>query len=103
MTARSIPRIACNAARRSLGASGGVYALPGAYGNLAAGPNTWQCASHAMGGNVNRGTLVSGSGALNVHVWEDRWPMHATRNAKDCRIGPRMPSTEPQDERALEA
>src|SRR5947207_7416727 len=81
MTARSIPRMACNARRLSLGASGGVYALPGAYGNLAAGPNTWQCASHAAGGNVNRGCGT----------------------AKDCRIRPRMPSTELPGERALEA
>jgi hypothetical protein len=30
---------------------------------VAAGPKTWQCASHAIGGIMNRGTFVSGSGA----------------------------------------
>ena len=33
------------------------------YGDAAIPTETWQCASHASGGMLNRGAFVSGSGA----------------------------------------
>ena len=52
---RSTPSIACSANKRSFGASAGVKGRSAANGNRAAGPKTWQCASHAPGGSLNDG------------------------------------------------
>src|ERR1700686_1734881 len=50
-----MPSIACSANKRSFGASPGVKGRSAANGNRAAGPKTWQCASHAPGGRRNDG------------------------------------------------
>ena len=52
----------------SNGESGGQYGASGAYGNLAAGPKMWQCASQASGGGRNFGWRVFGSGGAVVFI-----------------------------------
>src|SRR5690349_391236 len=51
------PRWSRNANSWSALASQGVYLRSGAYGNCAPGPNTWQCASTALGGSLNWGLV----------------------------------------------
>src|SRR5664279_3969424 len=54
-TLRSKPRWSRSAYSCCLDASQGVYLRSGAKGNSAPGPNTWQCASTAPAGTLNRG------------------------------------------------
>src|SRR5437588_6217968 len=68
ITARSMPRIACSFCNASNGESGGWYAASAAYGNFAAGPKMWQCASQASGGGRNFGLRVLGSGGAVVFM-----------------------------------
>src|ERR1700681_3228566 len=55
-----MPSIACSANKLSFGASAGVNGRSAANGNRAAGPKTWQCASHAPCGSLNDGCRGEG-------------------------------------------
>src|ERR1044071_6721052 len=68
MTALSRPRMACSFCKPSKGESGGWYDALGSYGNFAAGPKMWQCASQASGGGRNFGCFVFGSGGAVVFI-----------------------------------
>src|SRR6478736_6774405 len=57
ITLREKPRWSRSANSCALEASQGVYLRSGAYGNCAPDPNTWQCASTALGGSLNCGLL----------------------------------------------
>src|SRR5580700_9936378 len=72
MTLFVTPMVRCMAKRASLGASVGVKDRFSANGKRAAGPNTWQCASHAPSGRVSVGRLGWSAKAFGVRCTRER-------------------------------